>query len=167
MGLFRKVRTRRRRWRCGSNRMSGDKKSAGPSGPKGGKSQQEIVATFQKMRENQRNLASKISELEVDIREHETVIEALKEVAADRKCFQLIGGVLTEKTAGDVVPNLINKKTQINGVTEHLHKELEKAGQELIKYKEEHNIQIRGEQPPKKDKNLEDQSNKSGILAGK
>merc|ERR1712198_151566 len=99
MGLFRKVRTRRRRWRCGSNRMSGDKKSAGPSGPKGGKSQQEIVATFQKMRENQRNLASKISELEVDIKEHETVIEALKEVAADRKCFQLIGGVLTEKNS--------------------------------------------------------------------
>lgn len=42
---------------------------------------------------------------------------------------------MTEKTVGDVVPNLVNKKTQINGVTEHLHKELEKAGQELIKYK--------------------------------
>merc|ERR1711915_35582 len=146
-----------------------EKKAGGPSpnpGPKA-KNQQEIVATFQKMRENQRNLASKISELEVDIKEHETVIEALKEVAADRKCFQLIGGVLTEKTVGEVMPNLANKKTQITGVTEHLHKELEKAGQDLIKYKEEHNIQIRGEQPVKKDKNLEDQSNKSGILAGK
>ena len=73
---------------------------------------------------------------------YRTVIEALKEVAADRKCFQLIGGVLTEKTAGDVVPNLINKKTQINGVTEHLHKELEKAGQELIKYKVNTNAEL-------------------------
>ena len=67
-----------------------------------------------------------------------TVIEALKEVAADRKCFQLIGGVLTEKTVGEVMPNLANKKTQITGVTEHLHKELEKAGQDLIKYKVRH-----------------------------
>ena len=50
--------------------MSGDKK-AGPSTAKANKNQQEIVATFQKMRENQRNLASKISELEVDIKEHE------------------------------------------------------------------------------------------------
>merc|ERR1712142_305854 len=131
------------------------------------KNQQEIIAQFQKMRENQRNLASKISELEVDIKEHETVIEALKEVSSDRKCFQLIGGVLTEKTVGDVVPNLINKKGQIGSVTEHLHKELEKTGQELIKYKEEHNIQIRGEQQPtaKKDQKASSEDKKSGILA--
>ena len=32
---------------------------------------------------------------------------------------------------------------------------------------EEHNIQIRGEQPPKKEQKIDDQSNKSGILAGK
>merc|ERR1712168_105795 len=146
--------------------MSGDKK-AGPSAAKANKNQQEIVATFQKMRENQRNLASKISELEVDIKEHETVIETLKEVSSDRKCFQLIGGVLTEKTVGEVVPNLVNKKSQISSVTEHLHKELEKTGSELVKFKEEHNIQIRGEQPAKKAEGSSQKSEdkKSGILA--
>ena len=80
----------------------------------------------------------------------------------------LIGGVLTEKTVGDVVPNLVNKKAQIGSVTEHLHKELEKTGQELIKYKEENNIQIRGEQQQqKKDQksSSQDQQKKSGILA--
>ena len=47
----------------------------------------------------------------------------------------MIGGVLTEKTVKDVVPNLEDKKTKINGITEHLHKELKKAGEDLIKYK--------------------------------
>ena len=51
--------------------MSGDKKAGPSAAAKANKNQQEIVATFQKMRENQRNLASKISELEVDIKEHE------------------------------------------------------------------------------------------------
>jgi len=149
--------------------MSGDKKSpsAGPSAGAKAKNQQEIVAKFQQLRENQRNIATKITELDQDIKEHETVIEALKDVDPDRKCFQMIGGVLTEKTVKDVVPNLEDKKTKINGITEHLHKELKKAGEDLIKYKEEHNIQIRGEQPPKKEQKIDDQSNKSGILAGK
>ena len=33
--------------------------------------QQEIVTQFQKMRESQRNMANKIAELELDLREHE------------------------------------------------------------------------------------------------
>ena len=97
------------------------------------------------------------------------MIKELKEVAQDRKCFQLIGGVLTERTVGDVVPNLTNKKEQIEKVAEHLTREMEKGGRELIKFKEENNIQIRGEaekdSEPSQDKSDQEQAKKSGILA--
>ena len=55
------------------NVMSGDKKSpsAGPSAGAKAKNQQEIVAKFQQLRENQRNIATKITELDQDIKEHE------------------------------------------------------------------------------------------------
>ena len=35
------------------------------------KSQEQIVAGFQELRQQQRNMASKISELEMDMKEHE------------------------------------------------------------------------------------------------
>lgn len=42
------------------------------------------------------------------------VIEALKGVDLDRKCFTLIGGVLVEKTVKDVLPNLENNKSMVS-----------------------------------------------------
>ena len=44
------------------------------------KSKEEIVEGFNKLRQEQRSVASKIAELEADKMEHNLVIEALKEV---------------------------------------------------------------------------------------
>lgn len=41
------------------------------------------------------------------------VIEALKDVDPSRKCFRMIGGVLVERTVGDVLPALENNRTQV------------------------------------------------------
>ena len=42
------------------------------------------------------------------------VIENLKEIAPERKCFRLVGGVLVERTVKDVVPALTNNRDQVN-----------------------------------------------------
>jgi len=42
------------------------------------------------------------------------VIETLKEVDDDRRCFRLVGGVLVERTVKDVLPALVNNKEQVN-----------------------------------------------------
>ena len=52
------------------------------------KSQEEIVATFNGMRGEQRQIASKTNELQQDLNEHNIVIETLQGVDADRKCFR-------------------------------------------------------------------------------
>uniref|UniRef100_A0A8C7WSC5 Prefoldin subunit 2 n=1 Tax=Oryzias sinensis TaxID=183150 RepID=A0A8C7WSC5_9TELE len=72
-----------------------------------------VVATFQRMRQEQRSMASKAAELEMDINEHSLVIETLKEVDPSRKCYRLVGGVLVERTVKEVLPALENNKEQL------------------------------------------------------
>ena len=43
-----------------------------------------------------------------------TVIEALKGVEPERRCFRMIGGVLVERTVKDVLPALENNKQQVS-----------------------------------------------------
>ena len=42
------------------------------------------------------------------------VIETLKDVDPDRKCFRLVGGVLVERTVKEVQPALINNREQVS-----------------------------------------------------
>jgi len=47
------------------------------------------------------------------------VIEALKEVDGDRKCFRMVGGVLVERTVKDVLPAMLNNYEQVMTVMLH------------------------------------------------
>lgn len=47
---------------------------------------------------------SKIAELEGERSEHQLVTEAMKEMEPSRRCFRMIGGVLVERTVGEVKP---------------------------------------------------------------
>ena len=47
------------------------------------------------------------------INKNRLVIETLKEVEKDRKCFRMIGGVLVERTVNEVLPALEQNKEQV------------------------------------------------------
>ncbi|XP_016955744.1 probable prefoldin subunit 2 [Drosophila biarmipes] len=108
-------------------------------------SQEAIVAQFQQLRNDQRNLANSLNTLEMDLREHKTVIETLQAVDPERKCFRQIGGVLCERTVKEVLPQLVENKDFIAKTIVMVTDDLSKKGSELNKFKEEHNIKIRGE----------------------
>jgi len=74
------------------------------------------------------------------------VIETLHSADPERKCFRLIGGVLCERTVKDVLPQLVENKDFIAKTITMVTEDLSKKGVELNKFKEEHNIKIRGEQ---------------------
>lgn len=75
-----------------------------------------------------------------------TVIDTLKTVDPDRKCFRLIGGVLCERTVKEVLPQLVENKDFIEKTITLVTDDLTKKGLQINKFKEEHNIRIRGEQ---------------------
>jgi|ERR1719391_706252 len=117
---------------------SGAQKQAGPSA-------EQVVATFQRMRQEQRSMASKAAEFEMEMNEHSLVIETLKEVDPSRKCFRLVGGVLVERTVKEVLPALENNKEQISKIIESLNTQMQSKGRELTEYRERYNIKLVGE----------------------
>ncbi|KAK6323335.1 hypothetical protein J4Q44_G00056740 [Coregonus suidteri] len=89
------------------------KPSNSTGGKQSGPSAEQVVAVFQRMRSEQRSMASKAAELEMEINEHSLVIETLKDVDPTRKCFRLVGGVLVERTVKEVLPALESNKEQL------------------------------------------------------
>ncbi|CAL8242051.1 unnamed protein product [Merluccius merluccius] len=127
----------------GSSTASKSSNNAGgkPSGP----TAEQVVGTFQRMRQEQRSMASKASEFEMENNEHSLVIETLKEVDPSSKCFRLVGGVLVERTVKEVLPALENNKEQISKIIESLTSQMQIKGRELTEYRERYNIRLVGE----------------------
>ncbi|XP_055620927.1 probable prefoldin subunit 2 [Toxorhynchites rutilus septentrionalis] len=113
--------------------------------PKDKKSQEEIYAEFQQLRNQQRNLINNLNTLEMDLKEHKTVIDTLKTVEPGRKCFRLIGGVLCEQTVEVVLPQLVQNKEQLEKLIENGKDQISKKGVEINQFKDEYNIKIRGQ----------------------
>ncbi|XP_055609224.1 probable prefoldin subunit 2 [Uranotaenia lowii] len=114
--------------------------------PKDKKTQEEIYAEFQQLRNQQRNLINNLNTLEMDLKEHKTVIDTLKTVESGRKCFRLIGGVLCEQTVEVVLPQLVTNKDQLEKLIENGKEQITKKGIEINQFKDEYNIKIRGQE---------------------
>ncbi|XP_061462104.1 prefoldin subunit 2 [Rhineura floridana] len=110
---------------------------------------EQVVAGFNRLRQEQRGLASKAAELEMELNEHKLVIETLREVDPTRKCYRMVGGVLVERTVKEVLPALENNKEQINKIIETLSQQLQTKGRELNEFREKHNIRLMGEDDQK------------------
>lgn len=95
-----------------------------------------------------------------------TVIDTLKNVDDNRKCYRLIGGVLCEQTVKETLPNLIHNKEQLEKLIESGTEQLTKKSIEINKFKEEHNIRVREEssEPAKSESKNESANAKSNVL---
>ncbi|XP_069463290.1 prefoldin subunit 2 isoform X2 [Ambystoma mexicanum] len=110
---------------------------------------EQVVAGFNRLRQEQRGMASKAAELEMELNEHSLVIDTLKEVDQSRKCYRMVGGVLVERTVKEVLPALESNKDQLNKIIESLNLQLQTKGRELNEFREKHNIRVMGEDDQK------------------
>ncbi|XP_043945899.1 prefoldin subunit 2 [Protopterus annectens] len=141
---------------------SGSSKMASSGGSKGLNPEQ-VVVGFNKLRQEQRSLASKAAELEMELTEHSLVIETLKEVDPSRRCYRMVGGVLVERTVREVLPALEKNKDQIGKIMETLNQQMQAKGRELVDYREKYNIRLVGEEEQKQ---LGPKENESGGKTG-
>nr|CAG4644491.1 EOG090X0L97 [Lepidurus arcticus] len=147
--------------------MAADGTKAIKGGKTQGPSQEEIIHGFNQLRNEQRQLISKVSELEAEQNEHKLVIETLDEVEESRKCFRLVGGVLVERTVKEVLPALVHNKEQLTKTIELLNKQVASKGLDINSYKEKHNIQVRGgdfQNKNKEEAKEEKSTNSQGVL---
>ena len=75
-----------------------------------------ILSHFQALRGEVDALWSKITELDLERQEHALVLETLTPLDAGRRCFRLVGGVLVERTVGEVSPAVARNREALEEV---------------------------------------------------
>jgi len=127
--------------------------------------QEQVIQGFNLLRHEQRQLANKIVELECDVNEHNLVLEALKNVDDDRKCWRMIGGILVQRTVKDVRPALEKNKDMIEQLITKLKEQVVEKGKEIADYMEQYKISIQRGEPPAPDSKVaeEQSSNQQGT----
>ncbi|RZC43015.1 prefoldin subunit 2 [Asbolus verrucosus] len=125
---------------------------------------EEILNGFQALRAEQRNLSSKLTEFEADSNEHKMVIATLQNVNEDRRCFRLVGGVLTERKVKDVLPTLIGNLEKLKELIEKLKEQISKKGVEINEYREKYNISFRGLDNPKQEEQVSTAETRGNVL---
>jgi prefoldin subunit 2 len=66
----------------------------------------EAIQRYRDLARQSQQLASKISELELERNEYKLVEDTLRPLDPARKAFRLVGGVLVERNVGEVLPSV-------------------------------------------------------------
>ncbi|KAK9473150.1 Prefoldin beta-like protein [Dipodascopsis tothii] len=110
--------------------------------PAESKQQSELQAQYNTFKSTLQQLAQKIGELEGDCDEHRLVLETLKPLDPERKCFRMIGGVLVERTVKDVVPALETNAKGVQTVLDQFMADYKKTEDAMKKWQKENKVQI-------------------------
>ena len=81
----------------------------------------EIVEQYQKINSEYQTLFTKMLEINEEKREHELIIENIKDLNPERRAWRLIGGILVEKTIGEINPELANNLQSVNFIRYQLY----------------------------------------------
>lgn len=105
-------------------------------------SQNDLQQQYNNYKATLQNLAAKIGDLETESDEHKLVIESLADLPRERKCFRMVGGVLTERTVGDVVPLLNTNLDGLKTVMETLLNNYKETEEKFVKFQKDNKIKV-------------------------
>merc|ERR1712064_118067 len=88
-------------------------------------SKEEIVQGFQQLCQMQRQLHQKLAEIKQERGEHELVADTLRKAEPESKAWRLVGGVLTERTVGEVLPALESQIENLSTVIKTLEEQMD------------------------------------------
>lgn len=126
------------------------------------KNEEEVVGKFNQLRQEVQQIWSKINELESEAKEHALVIKTMEPMEKERKCFRLVGGVLVERTVGEVLPAVQKNKEGLEHVLAKLREQLEENKKELSAFQSKYNIRVRSASEIQEER--VDQTANQGVL---
>ena len=104
---------------------------------------QKIISDFNRLQTECNQLRSKVAELDNEMQEHLRVVKTLEPLPSDRRAFRLIGGVLVEKTVGEVLPAVQQQQEQLNQLLLRLTDTITEKEKDLKKMQKEFDLQKR------------------------
>ncbi|KAG2382928.1 hypothetical protein C9374_004895 [Naegleria lovaniensis] len=129
-------------------------------------SESQIVEHFSKLQQEYNNIAGTVAKLELEIRDHSSVLTALRELDGDRKCYRLIGGVLAERTVKEVVPAVESNMENLENTVKKLHQDLDDKEMELSAFKTKYKIRFKNESINTEERSSSSKTRgSSGVLA--
>ena len=102
-----------------------------------------IIEQFNKLQSELKELQSKSIQFELDLQQHERVLESIANLPDDRKCYRLVGEVLVQMTIGEAKPALDQQKVSLKELVQTFTAKIKAKEEEILSYQKEHNIQIR------------------------
>ncbi|CCW62183.1 unnamed protein product [Phytomonas sp. EM1] len=130
--------------------------------------EEQIVQQYNRLRQEQSTIMSRIAELENESHEHELVAEELRPLNVDRCCHRLVGGALVERTVGEVLPEIEQNLTAIRAALSQLNKGLTEKEKQMDEFIALHKLSRPGGVGAKDDKvssNAAAGGNNRGVLA--
>merc|ERR1711959_199442 len=110
--------------------------------------EKQIVAKFQEMRDRKQRIAQVIAEQNGEKREYVGVVEALEPLDPSRRAWRKTGGVLVERTCGEVLPAVKEDLSKITDSIEKLTKQYDDLEIEIKDFMKKYNIRPQGQAPP-------------------
>ena len=98
---------------------------------------------FNKLRQELKELQTKSVQFELDLQQHERVLETIASLPDDRKTYRLVGEVLVQMPAKEARLALEQQKNSLKELTATFREKTKAKEEELIKFQKDNNIQIR------------------------
>lgn len=97
---------------------------------------------YQLLRQEYSSGLSKLAEIEGERREHSysigsIVLETLRKMAPERRCWRLVGGALVERTVDQVIPALEQNLGQMETVLERMSGQMKTVERELLQLQQQ------------------------------
>ena len=109
-------------------------------------SEEQIIGHYRQMRSEIQKIASKISELEQEVQEHQLVIDTLTPLDGERKAFRLMGGILVERTVKEVLPDVTQNQAGVQDFLAKLAERLNALEAQANAWQKKYNIMTQQEQ---------------------
>lgn len=101
---------------------------------------EKVLQDYNRLRQEQNKIMSRIAEFENESHEHELVAEELRPLAKDRCCHRLVGGALVERTVGEVLPEIEANLQGIRESLNNLNKALTDKEKEMDEFMAKHHL---------------------------
>lgn len=108
--------------------------------------EERVVGIVKELRQEQAQLVTRIGELEAELSEHRVVCDAMRKVEPARRCYRLVGGVLVERTAGEVLPAVEQSRDGIEQALFELQRRLADKTKRLDAFMREHKVRFVSEE---------------------